>query len=112
MIRQRVYPIAAGYEDCNDADRLRIDPALRLAIGKGHEEGADQSMLPRLENSVLGNESGLDALDNALRRSIEWLIKRLIKAAARVSYHAKRRRVHAASAFPLAHCHQAVLGYG
>jgi hypothetical protein len=24
MIRQRVYQIAAGYEDCNDADLLRI----------------------------------------------------------------------------------------
>ena len=30
MARQRVYQIAAGYEDCNDADFLRIDPALRL----------------------------------------------------------------------------------
>ena len=32
MTRRRVYQIAAGYEDCNDADFLRIDPALRLAI--------------------------------------------------------------------------------
>jgi len=48
MIRQRVYQNAAGYEDCNDADHLRIDPALRLAIGKGHKMGASQSMLSRL----------------------------------------------------------------
>lgn len=34
MVRQRVYQIAAGYEDCNDADFLRIDPALRLTLGK------------------------------------------------------------------------------
>ena len=40
MVRQRVYQIAAGYEDCNDADYLRIDPALRLAIGKDHQTGA------------------------------------------------------------------------
>jgi hypothetical protein len=26
MVRQRVYQIASGYEDCNDADFLRIDP--------------------------------------------------------------------------------------
>jgi hypothetical protein len=26
MVRQRVYQMAAGYEDCNDADFLRIDP--------------------------------------------------------------------------------------
>ena len=53
MNRQRVYQIAAGYEDCNDADHLRIDPALRLALGKGHKMGASQSMLSRLENEVL-----------------------------------------------------------
>ena len=40
MIRQRVYQIAAGYEDCNDTDFLRIDPALRLAISKEHKFGA------------------------------------------------------------------------
>ena len=40
MIRQRVYQIAASYEDCNDADFLRIDPALRLALGKDHQAGA------------------------------------------------------------------------
>ena len=45
MVRQRVYQIAAGYEDCNDADYLRIDPALRLALGKDHQAGASQSML-------------------------------------------------------------------
>ena len=39
IIRQRVYPIAAGYEDCNDADFLRIDPALRLALGKDQQAG-------------------------------------------------------------------------
>jgi Transposase DDE domain group 1 len=55
MVRQRVYQVAAGYEDCNDADFLRIDPALRLDVGKGNEAGAGQSRLSRLENEVLGN---------------------------------------------------------
>jgi hypothetical protein len=45
MIRQRVYQIAAGYEDCNDADHLRIDPALRLALGKGHKMGASRRFI-------------------------------------------------------------------
>ena len=44
MVRQRVYQMAAGDEDCNDADFLRIDPALGLAIGKDHQVGASQSM--------------------------------------------------------------------
>ena len=35
MVRQRVYQLAAGYEDCNDAEFLPIDPALRLGIGRG-----------------------------------------------------------------------------
>lgn len=43
MIRQRVYQIAAGCENCNDADLLRIDPALRLALDKGHQSGVGQS---------------------------------------------------------------------
>jgi hypothetical protein len=52
MTRQRINKMAAGYEDCNDADFLRIDPALRLAIGKGDEPGAGQSRMSRLENEV------------------------------------------------------------
>jgi hypothetical protein len=76
MVRQRVYQIAAGYEDCNDADFLRIDPALRLAIGKGDEAGAGQSRLSRLENDVLGTEAGLQALENSLTRSNDALMRR------------------------------------
>ena len=76
MVRQRVYQIAAGYEDCNDADFLRIDPALRLALGKDHQAGASQSMLSRLENDILGNEAGLQALEAALTRSTDTLLKR------------------------------------
>jgi hypothetical protein len=75
MVRQRVYQIAAGYEDCNDADFLRIDPALRLAIGKDHKVGASQSMLSRLENDVLGNAIGLEALDGDLTRSTDALLR-------------------------------------
>ena len=40
MVRQRVYQIAAGYEDCNDADFLCIDPVMRLALGKDQRLGA------------------------------------------------------------------------
>jgi hypothetical protein len=35
-----------------------------------------------------------------VRQSIDWLIKRLIKVGARVSFHARRWYVHVASAFP------------
>jgi hypothetical protein len=76
MVRQRVYQMAAGYEDCNDADFLRIDPALRLALSKDHRLGASQSILSRLENDVLGNPMGLEALDGALTRATDALLKR------------------------------------
>src|SRR5438552_7810304 len=55
LIRQRVYQIAAGYEDCNDANRLREDPALKVAVGRRPaSEGplASQSTLSRLEYAV------------------------------------------------------------
>ena len=45
-----------------------------------------------------------------VKRSIEWLIKRLIKVGARVSYHARRWLVHVASGFPLAHHYRTVFG--
>ncbi len=76
MIRQRVYQMAAGYEDCNDADFLRVDPALRLSLGKDADLGASQSMLSRLENDILGNAESLKALDEAILRSADALIKK------------------------------------
>jgi hypothetical protein len=47
VVRQRIYQMAAGYEDGNDGDFLLIDPALRRATGKGDEAGAVQSRLSR-----------------------------------------------------------------
>jgi len=54
LLRQRIYQIACGYEDCNDADSLRRDPALKLAVGRTPqaEELASQPTFSRLENSV------------------------------------------------------------
>jgi len=46
-----------------------------------------------------------------VKRSMEWLIKRLIKVGARVYYHARRWYVHVASAFPLAHHYRSVLAW-
>jgi hypothetical protein len=94
MIRQRVYQIAAGYEDCNDADFLRIDPALRLALGKDHQTGAGQSMLSRLENYVLGNEAGLQALEAALTRSTDTLLKRKNKKRLIIDLDSTEGRAH------------------
>jgi len=79
LIRQRVYQMAAGYEDCNDANHLRIDPALRLALGKDEEYAASQSMLSRLENEILGNDKGMAALEETLQRSVDTLLRKKSK---------------------------------
>ncbi len=53
MIRARMFAIACGYEDCDDLDSLRFDPAFKLACGRLSESGDDlmsQPTLSRLEN--------------------------------------------------------------
>lgn len=54
LVRQRVYQIASGYEDQNDADTLRFDPLLKIVLGRLPETGEDlasQPTLSRLENA-------------------------------------------------------------
>lgn len=43
-----------------------------------------------------------------VRRSIEWIIRRMVKVAAKGSQHARRWDVHIANSFPLAHHYRAV----
>lgn len=54
LLRQRIYQIVAGYEDCNDANLLRKDPALKAACDRllSDKDLASQPTLSRLENSV------------------------------------------------------------
>jgi hypothetical protein len=52
LLRQRLYQIAAGYEDVNDADRLRHDPAFQVVAGDGRAALGSQPTLSRLENAV------------------------------------------------------------
>lgn len=56
QMRQRVYQIALGYEDCNDGDWLRQDPALRLACGAEDGSLSSQPTLSRFENATTGRE--------------------------------------------------------
>jgi Transposase DDE domain group 1 len=55
LLRQRVFQIACGYEDQDDADTLRRDPLLKLVCGQLPESGqelASQPTFSRLENAV------------------------------------------------------------
>ncbi len=79
-----------------------------------HRFGANQARLKMgaLAYNLLHMLRRFHVKGEGVRRSIEWLIKRLVKIGARVSCHARKWHVHVASAFPLAHYYRAVPGYG
>jgi hypothetical protein len=55
LLRQRVYQIAAGYEDQDDSDALRGDPIFKILLGQAPETGSDlasQPTMSRFENGV------------------------------------------------------------
>jgi hypothetical protein len=59
LLKQRVYQIAAGYEDANDANTLRDDPIFKLMLDRLPESGAplaSQPTLSRFENRVSRTE--------------------------------------------------------
>jgi hypothetical protein len=79
MFQQRVFAIAAGYADCNDAGRVGRDPLLKEACGRralSGEDLASQPTLSRFENSVTGRELV------AMSRDLENLV---------IARHRKRR---------------------
>src|ERR1700722_19066399 len=53
MLRQSVFGRLAGYEDLNDAQRLRCDPAMRWIVGgkAAHGCAASPSQMGRLRRS-------------------------------------------------------------
>ncbi len=54
ILRARIFAIACGYEDADDLDRLRSDPALKLACGRLPDTGRDlcsQPTVSRWENA-------------------------------------------------------------
>ena len=55
LVAQRVYQIACGYDDQDDADALRTDPLLKHVCGRLPESGANLASQPtfsRLENAI------------------------------------------------------------
>src|SRR5271155_3869542 len=64
MLRQSVFGRLAGYEDVNDALRLRHDPAVRWIIGgkAASDAAASPSQMGRFETKWLAAEKNLSAL--------------------------------------------------
>src|SRR5580692_9894432 len=54
ILRARIFAIACGYEDADDLDRLRFDPAFKLACGRLPDSGRNlcsQPTVSRCENA-------------------------------------------------------------
>lgn len=66
LLRQAVYSRLAGYEDTNDAWRLREDPAMRQVVGGRAKEscGASTSEMARFETEMLTLKENLAALEH------------------------------------------------
>jgi len=59
ILRARILAIACGYEDANDLDTLRNDPAFKLACGRLPDSGDDlcsQPTVSRWENAPTRHE--------------------------------------------------------
>ena len=78
MLRQSIFGRLAGYEDVNDALRLRHDPAMRWIIGgkatKG--SGASPSQMARFETRWLARPENLAALTGLSGRWVDQVSKR------------------------------------
>ena len=64
LLRQSVFGRLAGYEDVNDAERLRHDPAMRWIVGgkASHGHAASSSQMGRFETQWLAAAENLSAL--------------------------------------------------
>jgi len=55
MLKQRIFQIAAGYEDANDCNSMKHDGVLKICSG-GHRALSSQPTMCRFENSVSTRE--------------------------------------------------------
>src|SRR5690625_1118819 len=121
VVTQRVYGIACGYEDGNDAAYLRHDPIQKLLLDRQPMSGAElasQPTLSRFENCI----SARDALRMSTS-TLDWVIarhrKRLGRKAKRITIDLDSTvdETHGAqqgslfNGFYRAHCYLPLLGF-
>jgi len=73
LVRQRLFAIAQGYEDNNDAATLARDPAMKIMVGRAPDSAGDLASQPTLSRF----ENGITAKD--LRRLSDWLLELYLK---------------------------------
>src|SRR4028118_112475 len=63
LLRQSLFSRLAGYEDPNDAQRLRVDPAMRAVVGgrAGDKTAASTSEIGRAETERLTTRANTNA---------------------------------------------------
>lgn len=83
LLRQRIFGLACGYEDANDAARLADDPLHKLAVGRDPVTGA-----------ALASQPTLSRFENAVR---PWPLARMGRtlAATVIAHHRARLKGHA-----------------
>jgi hypothetical protein len=62
LVAQRIYGLALGYEDLNDHDQLRSDPALAVMVGKEDVKG-ERRRLEQDRGKALAGKSTLNRLE-------------------------------------------------
>lgn len=73
LFRQSVYGRLAGYEDTNDAERLRFDPSVRRVVGERGKDrfAASTSEMSRFETEILATDGNLNNLADLSGRWID-----------------------------------------
>lgn len=87
LLRQRAYQIACGYEDATDANSLRHDAALQLALGRIPADDATLASQPTLSRFEQRQNADLLRFSNAL---LDLWIERIVTRARRTR---KRSRI-------------------
>jgi hypothetical protein len=105
MIRFRALLIAAGYEDANDCDALRVDPVFKMAVGRLPESEADlcsQPTMCRLENlpGPIALKRMMAAMVELFCDSFEEVPRRLV-----LDIDDTEDRVHGGQQLALFHAH-------
>ena len=79
LFRQSVYGRLAGYEDTNDAERLRVDPSLRRIVGERAKDrfAASSSEMSRFETEILATDENLNNLTDLCGQWVDQVDDRI-----------------------------------
>ena len=75
LFRQSVYGRLAGYEDTNDAERLRVDPSLRRIVGE--RVPASTSEMSRFETEILSTDENMKNLTDLCGQWVDQVDDRI-----------------------------------